>query len=131
MTPPNEFRKELLFIDASDMGRMVTRTHRELGAEEIHEMGAVVARWRRGEELDSALAMSVSLGNVRGQDYNLNPRKYVVPPPADVSGDKQMVEDLWGKLGRLHARAAEAIVSPCPGLAAVPHEGRGPWREVR
>ncbi|WP_436760832.1 N-6 DNA methylase [Streptosporangium sp. V21-05] len=108
LTPPDRSREEILFVDASDMGWMVTRPHRELGADDIQEMGGVVARWRRGEKLNSALATSIPLGNVRGQGYNPNPRNYVMPPQADVSGSEQAVEDLRRKLDRLHAWAAEA-----------------------
>ncbi|MFB9677765.1 N-6 DNA methylase [Streptosporangium vulgare] len=108
LTPPNPSREEILFVDASATGRMVTRTRRELGADDIREMGDIVARWRRGEEPDSALATSVPLRDIRDQDYNLNPRKYVVPSPVAASGDGQTVEVLRRKLDCLHVRAAEA-----------------------
>ncbi|WP_440071054.1 N-6 DNA methylase [Streptosporangium sp. OZ121] len=108
LTPPTESREEVFFVDASRTGRMVTRTRRELGADDIREIGDIVARQRRGEEPGSAPATSVPLRDIRDQDYNLNPRKHVVPLPAAVPGDGRTVEALLRKLDDLHVRAAEA-----------------------
>ncbi|MEU4533524.1 N-6 DNA methylase [Streptosporangium sp. NPDC023825] len=108
LTPPTESREEVFFVDASHTGRMVTRTRRALGADDIREIGDIVARRRRGEEPDSAPAASVPIRDIRDQDYNLNPRKHVMPLPAAVSGDGRTVEALLRKLDDLHVRAVEA-----------------------
>ena len=79
---------EVLFIDARDMGEMVTRTQRVLSAEEIERIATLYRRFRTpGAEVEDepGFAAVASVDAIRGNDYKLTPGLYV--GFADDDGD--------------------------------------------
>jgi len=79
----NKFRnreKEILFIDARNMGHMADRTHREFKDEDVQSIAQVYHSWR-GEDgkYEDVLGFckSVQLDDVEKHDYILTPGRYV------------------------------------------------------
>ncbi|PWJ42241.1 class I SAM-dependent DNA methyltransferase [Sediminitomix flava] len=73
---------ETLFIDTRQMGSMVSRTQKELSAEDIAEICRTYHAWR-GEEKDgnyedvAGFCKSASLEDIQKNDYVLTPGRYV------------------------------------------------------
>lgn len=82
LSPPGTSREEILFIDASHAGHMVSRTHRELSDAEIGGIVRTIDTWRSGQPVEVSIsAVSVALPEIRERDYNLNPSIYLGRPP--------------------------------------------------
>lgn len=85
-------RGEVLFIDARQMGRMATRTVRELTDHDIAKIADTYHAWR-GEPADetyvdtAGFCASVKLATIRGQDYGLTPGRYVGSEDAAEDGE--------------------------------------------
>ena len=100
-----ERRREILFIDARNLGRMVDRTHRELTDEEIARIADTYHGWRAGEEEDGyadvpGFCKSVALDEVRKHGQVLTPGLYVGVEPQEDDGEpfedrmKRLVSEL-------------------------------------
>lgn len=75
-----ENRKDkVLFMDARDMGYMVTRRNRELKEEEIKKIYETYHRWKKedGYEDEQGFSKSASLDEIRKHEYILTPGRYV------------------------------------------------------
>ena len=71
---------EVLFIDARDMGEMVTRTQRVLSEEEIQTIASHYHTFRAPEETvtdEAGFCAVASLDEIRGNGYKLTPGLYV------------------------------------------------------
>lgn len=85
-------RGEILFIDAREMGRMVSRTRRELAADDIARIADTYHAWR-SEQKDSAykdqpgFCKSATLDEVRHHDHILTPGRYVGMAPTEDDGE--------------------------------------------
>ncbi len=84
--------REILFIDARELGRMVDRTHRELAAEDIGRIAATYHAWRGGEgvapyEDELGFCKSATLEEVRRHDHVLTPGRYVGFKPLEEDGE--------------------------------------------
>ncbi len=81
---------EVLFIDARQMGTMVTRTVRELSASDLNLIAKTFHSWR-GEESEysyqdqQGFCASIPLHEIRNQDYVLTPARYVGVGSSDVA----------------------------------------------
>lgn len=75
-------RGETLFIDARHRGSMVDRTHKELTADDIAEIGRTYHAWR-GEQKDgvyedqAGFCKSATLDEIAKNDFVLTPGRYV------------------------------------------------------
>ncbi|QBG34797.1 type I restriction-modification system subunit M [Litorilituus sediminis] len=73
---------ETLFIDARDMGTMVSRIHKELTTDDIAEIARTYHAWR-GEEKDgqyedkAGYSKSATLDDIKANDFVLTPGRYV------------------------------------------------------
>jgi type I restriction enzyme M protein len=91
-----ERKKEVLFIDASKMGDMVSRKLRVLTDAEMERIADVYHQWRnvKGDYADiKAFCKSASLDEVIKQDYKLTPGIFVGSEDAaidDVSFEDRM-----------------------------------------
>ena len=106
-------RRQILFIDARKLGRMVDRTRREFTADEIARIAATYHRWRNRPEVNEAAGVapyadepgfcrSASLEEVRGHGHVLTPGRYV--GAADAEDDGASFED---QLAGLKTKLAE------------------------
>ena len=104
--------REILFIDARELGRMVDRTHRELTAEDIGRIAATYHAWRGGGgvaayEDEFGFCKSATLEEVRRHDHVLTPGRYVgFKPPEE---DSEPFDDKMKRLvGEWRDQQAEA-----------------------
>lgn len=69
---------KVLFVDARNMGEMVSRRNRELSEDDINHIAGLFNDYRRGELKDEkGLCAVKSLDDIREQDYILTPGRYV------------------------------------------------------
>jgi type I restriction enzyme M protein len=110
LTPSGTQRKEILFIDASAAGRMVSRVLRKLEDSEVQEIVQIIENWRAGypvaENEGTISGGSISLQKIRALDYDLNPASALRPPYA-----APRVEDALPEIRELASRlgVAQAI----------------------
>ena len=101
-------RREILFIDARKLGRMVDRTHRELTDEDIARIADTYHAWRTGGEADGyadvpGFFKSALLEEVRKHGHVVTPGRYVGVEPVEDDGElfddkmKRLVAELRGQ----------------------------------
>ena len=119
-------RGQVLFIDAREMGEMVTRNRKELRDEEIAKITRTYHAWR-GEEKDGAyedepgFCKSADLDEIRYHDFVLTPGRYVGMAPTE--DDDEPFEDkmrrLTAQLREQQAEAAKLDAAITANLAAL------------
>lgn len=80
---------EMLFIDASDMGHLIDRVHREFSEEDINKISGAYHNWRRkgGKyEDEKGFSKSATLAEVQKHGYVLTPGRYVGIKDAEDDG---------------------------------------------
>ena len=97
---------EILFIDASGMGFMKDRVHRELSEEDIAKIADTYHHWRKGTDYEDELGFckSAELAEVEAQGFMLTPGRYVGIP--EVEDDGIPFEE---KMQRLTAQLADQL----------------------
>jgi type I restriction enzyme M protein len=102
---------ETLFIDAREMGSMVSRVNKELTNDDIADIAQTYHVWR-GEDKDGAYediagyCKSASLDNIKANDYVLTPGRYV--GAADIEDDGIPFETKMAELSQtLYLQMAE------------------------
>ncbi len=72
-------KDKVLFIDASDMGYMETRRHREMKKEEVELIYKTYHSWKKDENYEDVdgFVKSATLDEIRQHDYVLTPGRYV------------------------------------------------------
>lgn len=109
----NERKNEILFIDARDIGHMVSRTLKEFSDEEISKVSNVFHAWRgtidEQYEDQAGFCKVATIDEVRSHEYILTPGRYV--GLADVEEDdepfEQKMERITGELGEQFAKSKE------------------------
>ncbi|MBB5211885.1 type I restriction-modification system subunit M [Microbulbifer hydrolyticus] len=103
---------ETLFIDARNMGSMISRIHKELTADDIAEIARTYHAWR-GEAKDGeytdipGFCKVATLDDIKGNDYVLTPGRYV--GAAEVEDDGELFEEKMRDLTQtLFRQMAEA-----------------------
>lgn len=95
---------KVVFIDARDMGEMVTRAVRELKLEEITKLAKTFDAYRKGTLKDEAGFCSVkTLNEIAEQDYILTPGRYVGIAEQEEDGESfnEKMERLTSELSDL------------------------------
>lgn len=95
---------KVVFIDARDMGEMVTRAVRELKPEEITKLAETFNAYREGTLEDEAGFCSVkTLDEIAEQDYILTPGRYVGIAEQEEDGESfnEKMERLTSELSDL------------------------------
>jgi type I restriction enzyme M protein len=102
---------ETLFIDAREMGSMVSRVNKELTVEDIAHIAQTYHAWR-GEDKDGAYediagyCKSATLDDIKANDYVLTPGRYV--GAADIADDGIPFETKMAELSQtLYRQMAE------------------------
>ena len=103
---------ETLFIDARQLGTMVSRTTKELTTEDIATIASTYHAWR-GKSKDgiykdeSGFCKSATLGDIKANDYVLTPGRYV--GAAEIEDDGVPFETKMSELSRtLYQQMKEA-----------------------
>ncbi|WP_159454744.1 N-6 DNA methylase [Microbispora rosea] len=116
---PLRHPREIIVIDATNLGRMTTRTQRVLSSEDLHILTEIIEGWRQGRGITGhdILATIVQPDEIRRQNYNLNPRRYIVQSGGSPIVGRQSVTALRQELDHLHtaALAADAQVTDLLG----------------
>ncbi|MCY3628949.1 MAG: class I SAM-dependent DNA methyltransferase [Bacteroidota bacterium] len=109
----HEQRGEILFIDARKLGRMVSRTHRELTEGEISRMTSTYHFWQKGAEALGyedipGFCKSATLEEIRKHGYVLTPGRYVgmEPQPEDAEPFNDKMVRLVAELREQQAEGA-------------------------
>jgi type I restriction enzyme M protein len=104
VSAPRARFNEVLFIDARGLGHMVSRTNRELSAEDIGRIADTYHAWR-GEDADlnpyedvPGFCAAADLDAIRDHNHVLIPGQYICSEPAEGDG-----EPLDEKIARLTA----------------------------
>ena len=90
---------EILFIDASEMGHLVDRTHREFTEEDIQKIAGTYHEWRKRDgkyEDIKGFCRSGAVAEVQKNNYVLTPGRYA--GVADEIDDGIPFADKMGKL---------------------------------
>ena len=106
---------KVLFIDAREMGKMVTRAVRELDEEnDIKKIAETFDAYRQGTLEDEAGFCAVkTLEDIKSQDYVLTPGRYVGIAEQEDDGEpfedkmKRLTTELSGLLAESHRLEAE------------------------
>ncbi|MCB1940283.1 MAG: N-6 DNA methylase, partial [Rhodocyclaceae bacterium] len=105
-------RGEILFIDARNMGSMISRVQRELTTDDIARIATTYHAWRgepdAGEYADvPGFCKSATLDEVRTHGHVLTPGRYV--GAAEVEADSEPFDDKMRRLvATLRDQQAEA-----------------------
>ena len=80
---------EVLFIDASELGYMVDRTHREFTDDDINKITNTYHEWRKNGgkyEDEKGFCKSATLDDIASHDFVLTPGRYVGAAPLEEDG---------------------------------------------
>ena len=126
-------RREVLFIDARELGSMVDRTHRELTPDDIARIAHTYHRWRSGAngyDDQPGFCRSAPLEEVRRHAHVLTPGRYVGIPPVEDDGEpfadkmQRLATDLreqqmeGARLDAAIARSLDTLGFPVPNKPA-------------
>ena len=80
--------KEILFIDATEMGFMKDRVHRDLAPEDIAKIKDTYHNWRKGENYqnEKGFCKSATLQEIQKHSHVLTPGRYVGIPDEEDDG---------------------------------------------
>ena len=84
----NNHSKEVLFIDASEMGFMKDRVHRDFAEEDINTITETYHNWRKGEGYEDikGYCKSASIEEIQKHKHVLTPGRYVGIPDEEDDG---------------------------------------------
>jgi type I restriction enzyme M protein len=110
--PGRQGRGEILLIDASDLGHLVSRTQRSLSDEDHGRIVSTVEQWRAGDGYEDVRGFSAAVGvqRIREQGYVLTPARYV-GTNVELDTPRRSVRQLHDDLTWLEQRAAKADVA--------------------
>ena len=107
----NSRNNEILFIDASDMGFMKDRIHKDLASEDIDKIANTYHNWRKGENYndEKGFCKSATLEEIRKHSHVLTPGRYVGIPNEEDDGIpfEDKMADLTAKLKEQMDKEAE------------------------
>jgi type I restriction enzyme M protein len=103
-------RREVLFIDARKLGRMINRTQKELAAEDISQIADTYHAWR-GEKSGYAdvpgFCKSTTLEEIRRQGHVLTPGRYVGAQDGEEDAEA-FAEKMERLIAQLREQGAES-----------------------
>lgn len=116
----------VLFINATNMGNMVTRRLREINTSEIMKIADIYHRYQNDENYDDIISLckKASIEEIKEKDYILNPSNYVgIEETTDdeISYDKKMKE-LTSNLSRYLSESKKLDDKIRKNLGAIGYE---------
>jgi type I restriction enzyme M protein len=104
--------KEILFIDARKLGRMINRRNRELPEADIQKIAEAYHHWRNANDKYADVAgfcKAASMEEVRANNYVLMPGRYVGTEAEEEDGVpfEEKMKELTSKLTGLFAKGKE------------------------
>jgi type I restriction enzyme M protein len=107
----NNHSKEVLFIDASEMGFMKDRVHRDLADEDINTITETYHNWRKGDGYEDikGYCKSATIEEIQKHKHVLTPGRYVGIPDEEDDGIpfEDKMADLSATLKEQMAKEAE------------------------
>lgn len=87
---------DVLFVNASSMGRMITRRLRVLDPEDIDKVAKTYHAYKKNEGYDDVLGFckKASIEEIREKDYSLNPGRYVGVDDSNKMTPEEIQEEL-------------------------------------
>jgi len=128
-TPAGVYRKregEVLFIDARNLGRMISRVQRIFDDSDIQNISATVDAWKTGKAYEdkAGFCKSATIEDLKKNDYVLTPGRYV--GAADIEEDSEpfteKMERLTTLLGKQFAEGSRLEAEIRSQLASIGFE---------
>ncbi|MED7949330.1 type I restriction-modification system subunit M/S [Streptomyces sp. BE303] len=125
-------RTEVHFINARELGELVTRTRRELSTDDVRLLGQIHRSLRAGNPMPDearALGRSVSVEEIEQRGYSLSPvdyvslGAYVAATPAQVESVRRKLDDALDLAGSLDEEARRCWERAAPGRSPGPSAG--------
>lgn len=105
-----EQKGKTLFIDARNLGHMVSRTQKEISEEEIKRIAETFNKFREGENIDElGFAKISTIEEIAKQNYILTPGRYVGIPEEEDDGIpfEEKMKSLTSELSDLFKKSHE------------------------
>lgn len=121
---PNRQRKTL-FVDAREMGTMVSRKLREFTDEDIAKVAEAFNAFRKGElEDEKGFCAAVDIEEIAKQDYILTPGRYVGIKEEEDDGEpfEEKMARLTGELAKCFDESNRLQEQICKNLEAIGYE---------
>ncbi|WP_167349730.1 type I restriction-modification system subunit M/S [Kitasatospora purpeofusca] len=125
-------RAKVHFINARELGELVTRTRRELSADDVRLLGQIHRSLRAGDPMPDearALGRSVSVEEIEQRGYSLSPVDYVslgayeAATPAQVESARRKLDGALDLAGSLDEEARRCWERAAPGRSPEPSAG--------
>ncbi|MFE4514129.1 N-6 DNA methylase [Kitasatospora sp. NPDC056783] len=125
-------RTEVHFINARELGELVTRTRRELSPDDVRLLGQIHRSLRDGNPVPDearALGRSVAVEEIEQRGYSLSPVDYVslgayeAATPEQVKSARRKLDDSLDLAGSLDAEAWRLWERAAPGRSPEPDAG--------
>lgn len=109
--PQRNRQREMLFIDARELGYMESRTHRTLSDEDVARIADTYNAWRGDPDLPAycdipGFCASVTIDDVAASNYALSPGRYV--GNEETADDGEAIED---KIARLQEEITTGLTA--------------------
>jgi len=85
----SDTRDEVLFIDASKLGTIIKRKDRVLKPNDLEKIYSTFRSWKGGDKISvyedvNGFCYSASMEEIRNNDFNLSPKRYITPLEQEV-----------------------------------------------
>ena len=105
-----EQKGKTLFVDARNLGEMVSRTQKEIKEDEIKKIAETFTKFRNGEDVDElGFAKVATIEDIAQQDFILTPGRYVGIPEKEDDGIpfEEKMKSLTSELSDLFRQSHE------------------------
>ena len=103
-------RDKILFIDARNIGGLISRKTREFSPEDVSEIASIYHRWKADENYEDVpgFCKSANITDVAALGYILTPGRYIGLP--DDEDDFDFAERIQSLTAELKVQMAESLV---------------------